>query len=59
LAGEYIRWGDLVRMERVSTALATRSTSELVGPIAGSTAPENSFSPIPQTEIDKAPQLGN
>jgi len=59
LAGEYIRWGDLVRMERVSTALGTRSASELVGPITGSTAPENSFSPIPQTEIDKAPQLGN
>ncbi|PCH76841.1 MAG: hypothetical protein COB98_05050 [Flavobacteriaceae bacterium] len=59
LAGEYIRWGDLVRMERVSSALGMRSTSELVGPITGSTAPENYFSPIPQSEIDKAPQLEN
>ncbi len=58
LAGEYIRWGDLVRMERVSSALSLRSTDELVGPITGNTAPENYFSPIPQSEIDKAPQLG-
>ncbi|PCI06277.1 MAG: hypothetical protein COB81_01080 [Flavobacteriaceae bacterium] len=57
-AGEYIRWGDLVRMERVASALGTRSATEPVGPITGSTAPENYFSPMPQSEIDKAPQLG-
>lgn len=59
LAGEYIRWGDLVRMERVATALGNRSSEELVGPVTGDTSTNNYFSPIPQTEIDKAPQLGN
>lgn len=59
LAGEFIRWGDLVRMERVAEALANRSSDELVGPITGDTSPANYFSPIPQSEIDKAPQLGN
>ncbi|MBP8791773.1 MAG: RagB/SusD family nutrient uptake outer membrane protein [Lutibacter sp.] len=58
LAGEYIRWGDLVRMERVTAALANRSTAELVGPVTGDTSSANYFSPIPQSEIDKAPQLG-
>lgn len=59
LAGEYIRWGDLVRMERVAAALANRSPLELVGPVDGDTSPANYFSPIPQSEIDKAPQLAN
>jgi len=53
LAGEYIRWGDLVRMERVAAALANRSTEELVGPIEGDTSPANYFSPLPQSELDK------
>ncbi|WP_291864868.1 RagB/SusD family nutrient uptake outer membrane protein [Maribacter sp.] len=59
LAGEFIRWGDLVRMERVANALANRSTNELVGPVEGDTSPANYFSPIPQSEIDRAPQLSN
>jgi hypothetical protein len=59
LGGEFIRWGDLIRMERVAEALANRSPDELVGPITGSTSPDNYFAKIPQSEIDKAPHLGN
>lgn len=59
LAGEFIRWGDLVRMERVAEALgANRSEDELVGPVSGDTSPANYFCPIPQSAIDKSPQLG-
>ncbi|WP_215224923.1 RagB/SusD family nutrient uptake outer membrane protein [Echinicola shivajiensis] len=57
LAGEFKRWDDLTRMERVADALANRSTEELVGPIAGDTSPANYFAEIPEAELTKAPQL--
>ncbi|WP_242206084.1 RagB/SusD family nutrient uptake outer membrane protein [Aestuariivivens insulae] len=62
-AGEYERWHDLVRMERVKEALENRSPDETVDVLNG-TVPATSgeyfyFSPIPQSEIDKAPQLAN
>ncbi len=57
LAGEFKRWDDLTRMERVADALANRSAEELVGPISGDTSPENYFAEIPESELTKAPQL--
>lgn len=57
LAGEFQRWDDLTRMERVAEALAGRSSEEPVGPVTGDTSPANYFAPIPQSEIEKAPQL--
>lgn len=59
LAGEFQRWDDLYRMERVSAALANRSSIEPVGPILGDTSPANYFAALPQTELDKAPHLAN
>ncbi|GGZ25172.1 membrane protein [Echinicola pacifica] len=58
LAGEFKRWDDLTRMERVAEALANRSSEELVGPVTGDTSPANYFAKIPQSEITVAPQLG-
>lgn len=67
-AGEWIRWNDLVRMERVEEALSDRdpqssfnSAGELLdvqNPILGSLGTDNYFAPIPQNEIDLLPQLG-
>lgn len=57
LAGEFKRWDDLTRMERVANALANRSSEELVGPVTGSTDPNNYFAEIPESELTKAPQL--
>ena len=63
LAGEYERWHDLVRMERVAAALANRSSLEDVD-VSESKLPSTDtagkyfyFSPISQVELNKAPQL--
>ncbi|MCM4157043.1 RagB/SusD family nutrient uptake outer membrane protein [Gramella sp. AN32] len=57
LAGEFKRWDDLTRMERVAQALANRSSEELVGPITGDTSPSNYFAEIPEEELITSPQL--
>lgn len=57
LAGEFKRWDDLTRMERVAEALANRSPEELVGPITGDTSPSNYFAEIPEEELIRSPQL--
>lgn len=57
LAGEFKRWDDLTRMERVAQALANRSSEELVGPVTGDTSSANYFAEIPESELTKAPQL--
>lgn len=57
LAGEFKRWDDLTRMERVAEALANRSSEELVGPIDGDTSPANYFAEIPEEELVRSPQL--
>mgnify|MGYP003672926913 CR=1 FL=1 len=69
LAGEYVRWQDLVRMERVKDALSQRNprvsknkAGELLkvsNPILGSLEKDNYFAPIPQNEIKLNPNLGN
>lgn len=62
-AGEYIRWFDLVRREKVSEALSVR---DLIGdpipehnPIIGSLETSNYLSPIPADALAKNPNLGN
>jgi hypothetical protein len=57
LAGEFKRWDDLVRMERVESALANRSDQELVKGGFGDLSTANYFVPIPASELDKAPWL--
>ncbi len=57
LAGEFQRWDDLTRMERVAEALANRSSEELVGPVTGDTSPSNYFAEIPEKELVTSPQL--
>lgn len=67
-AGEYLRWNDLVRMERVKEALSQREprvsknkAGELLkesNPIIGSLEKENYFAPIPQNEVNLNPKLG-
>lgn len=63
LAGEYERWHDLVRLDRVAEAFANRSPDELVDTVNSRTpsadGPSAYYTPIPQSEIDRAPQLGN
>ena len=62
-AGEYERWHDLVRMERAATALGNRSPLEDVDvehnitPSTDTSGEYFYFSPIPQSELDNAPQL--
>ncbi|AXT59831.1 RagB/SusD family nutrient uptake outer membrane protein [Aquimarina sp. AD10] len=68
-AGEYLRWNDLVRMERVEQALSDRApqtslnnSGELLpepNPIKGSLGTDNYFTPIPQREIDLNPSINN
>lgn len=69
-AGEYIRWNDLVRMERVEEALSNRDprssyhpdTGELLqesNPIIGSLGTDNYFAPIPPEDIELNPGLGS
>lgn len=67
-AGEYLRWNDLVRMERVKEALSQRDprvsknkAGELLkesNPIIGSLEKDNYFAPIPQNEVNLNPKLG-
>ncbi|TLV03359.1 RagB/SusD family nutrient uptake outer membrane protein [Dyadobacter luticola] len=67
-AGEYLRWADLVRMERVKEALSNRNprvsknkAGELLkeaNPIIGSLETSNYFAPIPQNEVMLNPKLG-
>ncbi len=69
LAGEWLRWNDLVRMERVQEALSNRdpqtsfnSSGQLLSvqnPILGSLGTDNYFAPIPQNEVDLNPNLAN
>lgn len=57
LAGEFKRWDDLTRLERVAEALTNRSSEELVGPVTGDTSPSNYFAEIPEDELITSPQL--
>ena len=73
LAGEYLRWNDLVRKEQVEAALGgtardpQTSVNGLTGQpitsetnaIRGSLAPSNYFAPRPQVEVDRNPNLAN
>ncbi|MDO6761291.1 RagB/SusD family nutrient uptake outer membrane protein [Tamlana sp. 2_MG-2023] len=62
-AGEYLRYNDLVRMERVADALSDQARTpldpniSLSNPVVGSLSPDNYFAPIPQIEIDLNPNL--
>ncbi|MEN8187093.1 MAG: RagB/SusD family nutrient uptake outer membrane protein [Bacteroidota bacterium] len=64
-AGEYERWHDLVRMERVIDAFANRSPLEDVDvthnitPSTDTSGDYFYFSPIPQSELDNSPQLND
>ncbi|WP_298316154.1 RagB/SusD family nutrient uptake outer membrane protein [uncultured Aquimarina sp.] len=68
-AGEYLRWNDLVRMERVDQALSNRDPQTSMNadgalltqfnPITGSLSTDNYFSPLPQLEVDRNPNLAN
>ncbi len=61
-AGEYVRWFDLVRLEKVAEALGDRTPS---GPISehnaiiGSLGTDNYFSPIPAEAVSNNPNLAN
>ena len=57
LAGEYKRWDDLVRMERVESALMNRSSEEKVTGSFGDLSSNNFYVPIPAGELEKAPWL--
>ncbi len=57
LCGEFERWYDMCRTETVKDALSDRSQE--INKIIGSLETNNYFTPIPQAEIDKAPQLAN
>jgi len=70
LAGEWIRWNDLVRMERVEQALGNRAPQitpdnvnggiiPVQNAIIGSLGTDNYFAPIPIREVDLLPGLGN
>lgn len=73
LAGEYQRWYDLVRMQRVDQALSNRNPQVSIGtdenggpkplteasnPILGSLGTDNYFAPIPPDEVAQLPGLG-
>lgn len=63
LAGEYERWHDLVRMDRIAEAFANRSPEERADVVnsktPSATGPSAYFTPIPQSELNLSPQLGN
>ncbi len=73
LAGEYLRWNDLVRKEQVEAALGgtarnpQTSINGLTGQpitsetneIRGALTPANYFAPRPQVEVDRNPNLAN
>ncbi|WP_282080362.1 RagB/SusD family nutrient uptake outer membrane protein [Aquimarina algiphila] len=66
-AGEFLRWNDLVRMERVEQALSNRNPQismdaggnllTVPNPINGSLGLDNYFSPLPQAIVDENPNL--
>lgn len=68
-AGEWLRWNDLVRMERVQDALSNRnpqssfnSQGQLLpvqNAILGSLGTDNYFAPVPANEVLLNPNLGN
>ncbi|WP_343330792.1 RagB/SusD family nutrient uptake outer membrane protein [Polaribacter staleyi] len=64
-AGEFLRYNDLVRMERVADALNNNARTPLdpnipiANPVLGSLSSENYYAPIPQIEIDLNPNLAN
>jgi hypothetical protein len=62
-AGEYVRWFDLVRREKVQEALSVRDipTAPIPehNPIIGSLATTNYLAPIPADAVAKNPNLGN
>jgi len=72
LAGEYLRWYDLIRLERVQEALSNRDPQVSIGidtngnpvplteasnPVIGSLGTDNYFSEFPQSEVDQLPGL--
>ncbi len=63
LAGEYERWHDLVRMDRVAEAFANRSPDERVDVVnsktPSATGPSVYYTPIPQSELNLQPGLAN
>ena len=70
LAGEWIRWNDLVRLELVADAFANRDpqvTPDVVNggiisvqnDVIGSTGTDNYFAPITIREVELLPGLGN
>ncbi|MGS0523904.1 hypothetical protein ACU8V7_00630 [Zobellia nedashkovskayae] len=73
MAGEYLRYNDLVRKEQVEAALGGTARDPRVSintltdqpitketnAIIGSTAPSNYFAPRPQPEVDRNPNLAN
>ncbi|AUC23890.1 hypothetical protein BTO15_18100 [Polaribacter sejongensis] len=61
-AGEYLRWYDLMRLERVQEVLGNRTPSGTIAEhnqIAGSLSTDNYFSPIPAEALNNNPNLGN
>ena len=62
-AGEYVRWFDLVRREKVDEALSVRDIKTAPipehNPIIGSLATSNYLSPIPADAVAKNPNLAN
>ncbi|KAA1246617.1 RagB/SusD family nutrient uptake outer membrane protein [Aquimarina sp. RZ0] len=63
LAGEYERWHDIVRMDRIAEVFAQRSPDEVSDIINNKTPSADGkyayFTPIPQREIDNSPQLAD
>ncbi len=68
-AGEYLRWNDLVRTQRVEQALNNRTPAtsmsndgtllQEINLIEGSLGIDNYFSPLPQVIVDENPNLIN
>ncbi|UZO82524.1 RagB/SusD family nutrient uptake outer membrane protein [Aquimarina sp. ERC-38] len=62
-AGEYLRWYDLVRRERVAEVLSQRGnvsgSIDEHNPILGSLEPSNYFAPIPAAAVAQNPNLAN
>ena len=60
-AGEFLRWYDLIRMERVAEALSTENRTpldsdfEIRNPILGSLGTDNYFAPIPAAILSDNP----
>lgn len=62
-AGEYVRWFDLVRREKVEEALSVRDIPDAPipehNPIIGSLETSNYLAPIPADAVAKNPNLAN